>query len=162
MKHFILMLAVILFAIPGCRAEEKPAGPDLENLTITRVDGQKITLVIETAATPEARTIGLMFRKSMPQDAGMLFLFETEEPRAFWMRNTLIPLDMIFIKKDGAIRHIGANAIPHDETPVPSNGPASAVLEINGGRAAELGLKPGDIVHHAHFGNELAVPAPID
>lgn len=134
MKHFILMLAVVLFAIPGCRAEEKPAGPDLQNLTITRVDGQKITLVIETAATPEARTIGLMFRKSMPEDAGMLFLFEFEDPRAFWMRNTLIPLDMIFIKKDGSIRHIHANAVPHDETPVPSNGPAAAVLEINGGR----------------------------
>jgi uncharacterized membrane protein (UPF0127 family) len=161
-KYFVLMLVVVFFAIPGCRAEdEKTTNPGLETLSITRADGHQIDLVIETADTPQTRTVGLMFRKFMPKDNGMLFLFDEEEERAFWMRNTLIPLDMIFIKKDGVIRHIHANAIPHDDTPVPSDGPASAVLEINGGRAAELGLKPGDVVHHARFGNELAVHAAI-
>lgn len=158
-KHLVLMLAFVVFVVPGCRAEDHKA--DLQKLVITRADGKNIELDIETAATPESRTVGLMFRKEMPENAGMLFLFDEAANRAFWMRNTLIPLDMIFIEKDGVIGHIHANAIPHDETPVPSNGPATAVLEINGGRAAELGLKPGDIVHHAHFGNELAVPAPI-
>lgn len=164
MKHLVLMMAVILFAVPGCRAEEAvdtPPVPAVEKLIVEKSDGTKHEFTVEMATTPETRTIGLMFRKSMAPDAGMLFVFEQEEQRAFWMKNTLIPLDMVFIRKDGVIDSIHANAIPHDETPAPSKGPALGVLEINGGRAAELGIKPGDIIHHNSFGNPLAQPAPI-
>lgn len=164
MKHFVLMMAVILFAVPGCRAEEKvdaePA-PVIEKLVVEKADGTKHEFTVEMATTPEARTIGLMFRKSMDANAGMLFVFEKAEQRAFWMKNTLIPLDMVFIQADGKIDSIHANAVPHDETPAPSKGPALGVLEINGGRAAELGIKPGDIIHHNSFANPLAQPAPI-
>ena len=164
MKHFVLMMALILFVVPGCRAEEKAgdsSAPVVEKLVVEKSDGTKHEFTVEMATTPEARTIGLMFRKSMDPNAGMLFVFEKEEMRAFWMKNTLIPLDMVFIKKNGVIDSIHANAIPHDETPAPSKGLALGVLEINGGRAAELGIKPGDIIHHNSFGNPLAQPAPI-
>lgn len=164
MKHLILMMAFVLFAVPGCRAEEAgstASSPVIEKLVVEKSDGSKHEFTVEMATTPEARTIGLMFRKSMDPNAGMLFVFEKEEMRAFWMKNTLIPLDMVFIKKNGVIDSIHANAIPHDETPAPSKGPALGVLEINGGRAAELGIKPGDIIHHNSFGNPLAQPAPI-
>lgn len=160
MKHFIFALALICLAVPASRAEDQATGK-VEKLSILRADGQKIDLDVEIADTLESRTIGLMFRKSMPRNAGMLFLFEREEPRAFWMKNTLIPLDMIFVRSDGSIVNIAEKAIPHDETPVPSTGPAIAVLEINGGRAAELGLKAGDVIHYKSFNNGLAEPAPI-
>ena len=160
MKHLFFAMALICLTVPACRAEDQGAG-QMEKITILRADGQKVDLDVEIADTPELRTIGLMFRKSMPENAGMLFLFDREEPRAFWMKNTLIPLDMIFVRRDGSIVNIAEKAIPHNETPVPSTGPAIAVLEINGGRAAELGLKAGDIIHYKSFNNGLAEPAPI-
>lgn len=158
MKYLILTMAFLCLGLPACLASERPAS---EVLSIIQADGRKIDLNVEIADTPETRTIGLMFRKEMPADSGMLFLFDREEPRTFWMKNTLIPLDMIFIRRDGTIVNIAEKAVPHDETPVPSTGPAIAVLEINGGAAARLGLKAGDVVCHHRLNNGLAEPAPI-
>ncbi|HKX91128.1 MAG TPA: DUF192 domain-containing protein [Sphingomicrobium sp.] len=100
---------------------------------------------VEVAATPEQQATGMMFRRSVPVDRGMIFPYGQSQNVAFWMRNTLVPLDIIFIRSDGTIVRI-ATARPLDETPVPSGEPVSAVLEIRGGRAAELGIGEGDRV----------------
>lgn len=103
---------------------------------------------IEMADTPQARAKGLMYRKELAPDAGMLFDFQTERQTSFWMQNTYIPLDLLFIGADGVIRTIHPNAIPLDTTPIPSNAAVRFVLEIPGGRAAEIGAKPGDRLEH--------------
>ena len=90
--------------------------------------------------------MGLMYRNKLAPDRGMIFPFETPRVASFWMRNTLIPLDIIFVRDDGSIANIAANTVPYSEEPVPSDGPVAAVLEIAGGRSAELGIKPGDKV----------------
>lgn len=99
---------------------------------------------IEIAQTDQERSRGLMFRQSLAPDAGMLFDFFTEQPVAFWMQNTLIPLDMVFIGADGIIKSIHVNARPMDTTSIPSGASVRFVLEIPGGRASEIGLKAGD------------------
>jgi uncharacterized membrane protein (UPF0127 family) len=99
---------------------------------------------IEVMDTDAAREKGLMFRQSLAPDAGMLFDFLTEQPVEFWMVNTFIPLDMVFIAGNGIVKTVHANARPQDATPIPSGGPVQFVLEIPGGRAAEIGLAPGD------------------
>jgi len=108
---------------------------------------------VEVAADPDSQEKGLMFRKSMPPDAGMLFDFHTPAFQTFWMKNTIMPLDMIFIRADGTISSIAPDATPYSETPIPSYEAVRAVLEINGGRAAQLGILPGQHVHNAIFGN---------
>lgn len=122
-----------------------------EKLQIITAAGQAHTFAVEVARTPPQQAYGLMNRKSMPRDHGMLFTFQTEAGRSFWMKNTLIPLDMVFIRADGTIHHIHENAIPHDLTPILSNGPVKAVLEVNGGRMGALGIGPGDKVRHKFF-----------
>ncbi len=99
---------------------------------------------VELADTEAQRERGLMFRTELAPDAGMLFDFHDEQQTAFWMQNTLIPLDMIFIGADGVVRTIHANARPMDTTAISSEVPVRFVLEIAGGRAAEIGLQPGD------------------
>ncbi|QQG37421.1 MAG: DUF192 domain-containing protein [Micavibrio aeruginosavorus] len=124
---------------------------DTEALAIVTADGKSHQFNVEIARTPPQQAYGLMNRKSMSRDHGMLFTFQTEAGRSFWMKNTLIPLDMVFIKADGTIHHIHENAVPHDLTPVLSNGPVRAVLEVNGGRMSALGIRPGDKVRHKFF-----------
>ena len=99
---------------------------------------------LEIADTPAAREKGLMFRTSLSPDAGMLFDYHGEQQTSFWMQNTLIPLDMVFIGADGVVRTIHANARPMDTTPIPSEVPVQFVFEIAGGRGAEIGLRVGD------------------
>jgi uncharacterized protein len=101
--------------------------------------------VVEIAATPEQQEKGLMFRRLLGPDQGMIFPYEPSLNVSFWMKNTLIPLDIIFIRPDRTIARI-TNAKPLDETPLPSGEPIDGVLEIRGGRAAELGIRPGDVV----------------
>ena len=100
---------------------------------------------VQVAATPDEQERGLMFFKSLAPDQGMIFPYDPPQEVSFWMENTLIPLDIVFIRPDGTIARI-TNAKPLDETPLPSGEPIGAVLEIRGGRAAELGIKPGDEV----------------
>lgn len=101
---------------------------------------------VEIADTFATRERGLMFRKSLAADRGMLFDFKTVQPVSFWMKNTLIPLDMVFIGADGRIVSIARNATPMSETTIASAGPVLDVLELRGGRAAEIGAAPGDRV----------------
>ncbi|MBB4050740.1 hypothetical protein GGR20_000358 [Devosia subaequoris] len=103
---------------------------------------------VEVVDTPETRAQGLMYRQELADDAGMLFDFQEERPVSFWMRNTFIPLDMLFIEADGTILNIHVNARPHDTTSIPSEGPVQFVLEIPGGRSDELGIAAGDTVEH--------------
>ena len=107
---------------------------------------------VEVADTPEEREVGLMCRTELAPGRGMLFDFEA--PRhgvAFWMRNTLIPLDIIFIRPDGRVLSVARNARPLDETQLPAGGTIRGVLELAGGRAAQIGLQPGDHVVHGIF-----------
>ena len=101
--------------------------------------------IVEIAATEEQQERGLMFRKSLAGDRGMIFPYDPPQEVAFWMKNTLIPLDIVFIRSDGTIVRI-THAEAMDLTPLQSGEPIAAVLEVRGGRAAELGIREGDIV----------------
>ena len=114
-------------------------------LTIDTAAGER-QFTVELARTPSEMELGLMFRQSMPADAGMLFIYPSERQVEFWMKNTFIPLDMLFISTDGHVRHITERAIPLDETPIPSVEAVRAVLEVNGGTVSRLGIKEGDVV----------------
>jgi uncharacterized membrane protein (UPF0127 family) len=122
-----------------------PAGLDLVPLTI-RSGTKSHQFTVEMARSPQEQAQGLMFRTELAPDAGMLFPFPTPKPASFWMKNTVISLDLLFIRADGRIESIAANAVPYSIAPLSSTGPVAAVLELAGGRAAELGIKPGDTV----------------
>ena len=107
---------------------------------------------VELATTPSQMELGLMYRQNLPADAGMLFVYPSEQSVAFWMKNTLIPLDMLFIGADGRIRRIVERTIPLSTNPIPSGDPVRAVLEINGGAAEKLGIQAGDMVHSPSLG----------
>ncbi|WP_022708005.1 DUF192 domain-containing protein [Paracoccus zeaxanthinifaciens] len=118
---------------------------------------------VEVADSPEERAQGLMFRKELPAGTGMLFIYESPQPVSFWMRNTLIPLDMVFADETGVIRHIHRNARPLDETPIPGAAVGDPdpdrlfVLEIAGGEADRLGLKPGQPMAHPGMGDNAVL-----
>ncbi|HVU20610.1 MAG TPA: DUF192 domain-containing protein [Rhizomicrobium sp.] len=98
---------------------------------------------VEVAADRASQQKGLMYRKKMGPDAGMIFDFHQDVMTSFWMKNTFLPLDIIFIRSDGTISSIAADAVPLSETPIPCSEPVRAVLELNAGRAATLGIVPG-------------------
>jgi uncharacterized protein len=114
-------------------------------LTVTS-QGKQHRFRVELARSEAEQSKGLMFRTAMGADEGMVFPMNPPRQAAFWMRNTVIPLDIIFIGADRRVLNIAANAVPYDERPLPSFGPAAAVLELNGGRAAQLGIGAGDQV----------------
>jgi uncharacterized membrane protein (UPF0127 family) len=103
---------------------------------------------VEVADTTALRAQGLMHRPSMPRGAGMLFVYDAPATVSFWMRNTLIPLDMIFADETGRVTRVHANARPLDETPIPGGDGVQYVLEINGGLSADLGIVPGTEMRH--------------
>ena len=129
-------------------AERSPAGLEQVPLTIQSRSGTH-QFIVEVARTPEQQAQGLMHRQSLAPDRGMLFPYDPPQNASFWMKNTLIPLDMIFIRADGTVALIAANTVPLSLEPVPSLEPVAAVLEIAGGRAAELGIQAGDKVSWA-------------
>jgi len=114
-------------------------------LTVVTARGPHV-FQVEVAASEREQARGLMFRTAMGADEGMIFPMNPPRPAAFWMKNTVIGLDIIFIGADHKVLNIAANAVPYDETPLPSAGDAAGVLELNAGRAAQIGLKPGDKV----------------
>jgi len=135
---------------PAPVAAVEPAAPVFEPLDIVTAKGP-VHFRVEVAADEATREQGLMFRTHLDDDQGMLFDFHTPQQVSFWMKNTLIPLDMIFIRADGTIANIADNTEPSSETPIPSAGPVLGVLEIGGGLTQELGIKAGDKVTHRIF-----------
>jgi uncharacterized protein len=126
-------------------------GLRVERLSVATPRGPRVFRV-EMADTPRTREIGMMWRTEVPRGTGMLFDFKTQQPVTFWMENTLSGLDLIFIRTDGTIANIAANAAPLSRALIPSTGPILGVLEIGAGEAARLGLAPGQKVTHRMFG----------
>ncbi|MFG1346397.1 DUF192 domain-containing protein [Xanthobacter autotrophicus DSM 431] len=169
MPHVLLRRAVMAAALAPVLAFALPAAPFLSPLTPAlaaegapqpKIPGEALeiatskgvmTFEVEVARTDEQRTIGLMFRKSVGEQAGMLFDFKVDQPVYMWMKNTLVPLDMLFIRADGSIARIAAMTTPLSTETISSGEPVRAVLEIAGGAAKKLGIKPGDRVAHPVF-----------
>jgi uncharacterized membrane protein (UPF0127 family) len=101
---------------------------------------------IEVATTDQERALGLMFRRSLPENSGMLFIYDPPQSATMWMKNTLIPLDMVFISAEGKVHRIESNTEPFSTTVIPSEGEVVGVLELNAGEADKIGLKRGDKV----------------
>ncbi|MFN3823570.1 MAG: DUF192 domain-containing protein [Pseudorhodobacter sp.] len=118
--------------------------------------GNVARFTVDLADTPQSRAHGLMFRESLPKSRGMLFIYERPQRAVFWMKNTLIPLDMIFADDTGTVTHVHAEAVPHDETGIDGGEGVLAVLEINGGLAARMGIGPGAVLRHPAFSTERA------
>ena len=130
---------------PLATADQEPSALEVMPLQI-RSGSRTHSFQVEVARTPEEQAQGLMFRKSLAPDRGMLFPFIPPRPASFWMKNTLIPLDIIFIRPDGTIARIAVNTVPHSEQRVAVQEPMAAVLELAGGRSVQLGIKAGDRV----------------
>ena len=143
---FVLSFLSLLLPLP----DGSLAAQQLQSLEIATKNGVQI-FGVEMAVTPDEQARGLMFRRELPEKQGMLFDFQREQPTSFWMKNTYIPLDMIFIRADGRILRIAENTVPLSEALVPSGGPVRAVLEVIGGTAKKLGIAPGDRVVHPIF-----------
>lgn len=149
----VVLLWALLAALPPdgrFAAAEEPAFAS-DSLVILTQQGAEHAFTVELALTPQQRAHGLMFRREMAADAGMLFLFAREAPRSFWMKNTYLPLDILYLDREGRIVSIAADTTPLSETPIPSGEPAMGVLELNAGTAARLGIAPGDRVVHRAF-----------
>lgn len=155
MRLFTGVAAALLAAsLGGCRGEAQTAAPAPtaapDRLATVPLEIRSRATIhrftVEVARSEEEQAQGLMFRERLGPFEGMIFPFVPPRPASFWMKNTLIPLDMIFIRADGTIARIAANTVPHSLEPVSSGEPVAAVLEIAGGRAAELGILEGDRV----------------
>ncbi|WGM38867.1 DUF192 domain-containing protein [Caulobacter sp. NIBR1757] len=155
-RALLLAAALSCSGLAACKGEQ--AKPEtlisaLEPLTVTTASGP-VKFQVEIADDETERQNGLMWRESLAPDRGMLFDFKEEAQRSFWMKNTLIPLDILYIAADGTVVSIAQLTTPKSEAPIPSHGAALGVLEIAGGRAGELGIKPGDKVSHRIFKGE--------
>jgi uncharacterized membrane protein (UPF0127 family) len=150
-RRVLLGASLSLAAVAAC-AQDADVKFQKSSLVIATAS-REIKFDVDLATNDAERAHGLMFRKQLGAHEGMLFDFFKEMPVSFWMKNTLIPLDMVFIAGDGTIKHVHANAVPMSTDAIPSQYPVRAVLEINGGSAALLGIKPGDKVKHPIFGN---------
>ncbi|WP_375552156.1 DUF192 domain-containing protein [Rhodophyticola porphyridii] len=149
MRVFAALLALLLsagMALAECR-------PDRVDL---RGDFGTASFRVEVADDPQERAIGLMHRPSMPSGAGMIFIYERPQRVSFWMENTLIPLDMIFMDQTGMVTRVHENAIPLDRTPIPGGPDVLAVLEINGGLSSRIGIREGAELRHPGLPQDLA------
>jgi uncharacterized protein len=144
----LLHVALVACLVLGAGTVAQAAGQStLEIVSKTGVHA----FAVELATNDDERSRGLMFRKELPEGHGMLFDFQRDAPVAFWMHNTYIPLDMIFIRGDGSILRIAENTEPLSDRLIPSGGPVRAVLEVIGGTARKLGIAPGDRVSSPIF-----------
>ena len=139
-------LPIILLA--ACAGSS--AALPVETIAIDTPKGE-VTFKVQVAGDLESQERGLMFRRRMAPDAGMLFDFHHSQFVTFWMKDTYIPLDMLFVRADGTISTIEPNAVPMSTTTIRSVEPILVVIEVNGGRAHDLGIEPGDKVHAAEF-----------
>lgn len=151
-RRFLFAAAPAL-AVAGAALAQSTEITFKKSSLVVVAGGREIKFEVELALNDAERSRGLMYRDKLGPYDGMLFDFYQDAPVSFWMKNTLIPLDMLFIAGDGTIKHIHANATPLSTESIPSQFPVRAVLEINGGSAKLLGIKPGDKVRHPIFGN---------
>lgn len=152
------LLALLALAPLSARAQEPDitkAQPELpkEKLIIVTRDGARHEFNVEMATTTDQQTVGLMFRPSVPADGGMLFDWGSPRESQMWMRNTIAPLDMVFINADGTIRAIAENTVPQSLAVIDSHGPVRATLELAAGITAKLNIRVGDKVIQRIFGN---------
>jgi uncharacterized protein len=153
------LLLGMLAAVPrAARAQPvNPTGPQpelpKEKLVIVTRDGVRHDFNVEMAIKPDQQTVGLMFRPNVPADGGMLFDWGTPRDSQMWMRNTIAPLDMVFINADGTIRSIAENTVPESLAVIDSRGPVRATLELAAGSTARLNIRVGDKVQQRIFGN---------
>jgi uncharacterized membrane protein (UPF0127 family) len=153
-RHFILLTSFILLArAAGAVANEGQPQPNLpvEQLSIVTGDGQIHVFTVELAVTSQEQDTGLMFRRAVPTDTGMLFVFPQSEIVVFWMKNTVVPLDMVFITSNGVVASVAPNRVPYSLDDVWSGPSVLATLELQGGIAAKYNIRPGDRVLASQF-----------
>jgi uncharacterized protein len=148
-RHTSVLAAcfVVLMGVVGAHAAE------VQPLEIVTKSGVQV-FTVEVAKTEQERATGLMYRKELPEGRGMLFDFSPEQQVSMWMKNTFIPLDMIFVRGDGRILRIAENTEPQSEKIISSGGLVKGVIEVAGGTAKKLGIAPGDRVGHPLFGTK--------
>lgn len=146
-------LIALLATLPLAAHAQTTAQPELpkERLVIVTKDGARHEFNVEMALSPEQQTVGLMFRTSVPADGGMLFDWGVPRDSTMWMRNTVSPLDMLFINDDGTIRRIAEDTVPQSLAMIESRGPVRATLELAAGTAKRLGIRVGDRVEQRMF-----------
>lgn len=128
-----------------------------EDAVFIRGDWGTARFAVEIADDPQEQAQGLMHREVLAKSAGMLFVYDQPQRASFWMRNTLIPLDMLFVDARGVVQHIHHDAVPLDETPIPGGENVAAVLEINGGLARRMGIVVGSEMRHPSFVQNAAI-----
>ncbi len=154
MSRLSIFAAAAALALAGAGSSAAQDVCALERLDV-RADGATVRFTIEVADDADERALGLMNRPEMPQFSGMLFIYESPRPVAFWMKNTMIPLDMLFADETGTVRHIHRNAVPYSTDSIPGGDGIQYVLEINGGMSDLLGLSEGAELRH------IGIPADI-
>ncbi len=148
----MLVLALALLAFQPASAQRADQAVDGGIAVVETASGAH-SFTVELAETPAQRARGLMFRRQMAPDHGMLFDFGTDDEVRMWMQNTYISLDMVFITRDGVVHRIERNTTPLSTRTISSKGPVRSVLEVIAGTADRIGLKRGDVVRHPIFGN---------
>ena len=148
-------------ALAACNAQPQSANAATESRAQTGLqqvpltihsDGRGHRFTVMVARTAAEQATGLMYRESLGPGEGMIFPYDPPQVVGFWMKNTLIPLDMLFLREDGTVARVARNARPFDLTPIPSGEPVRYVLELNGGKAADLGVAEGDRLEHPIIG----------
>lgn len=151
MSALVALFLLVSACLHGLTAAELFAR---EPLTVATRGGGKVTFNVELALTEAQREQGLMFRRMMGENEGMLFDFQRQQPVYMWMKNTVLPLDMLFMDKAGRITKIKRDAVPFSEEILSSGGPVRYVLELNAGAAQKFGIAEGDLVQSSQLGNE--------
>ena len=145
MRLFVIVSLFLMYNLCEASASVK------SELSIITSNGSKHNFLVEVARTEEEKKIGLMFRKTLAKNAGMLFLYKREALRLMWMKNTFIPLDILFIDKEGVIKRVVKRTVPHSLATISSRQSVLAVLELRGGITSSLDIKKGDRIEHQAF-----------
>jgi len=145
MRLFLIVSLFLIYNLCEVSASVK------SELSIITSNGSRYNFLVEVARTEEEKKIGLMFRKTLAKNAGMLFLYKREALRLMWMKNTFIPLDILFIDKKGVIKRVVKRTVPHSLATISSRQSVLAVLELRGGITSSLDIKKGDRIYHPAF-----------
>jgi len=156
----LAVLTVVAPGVPPALAQRSELVAFERSTLVIETERAKHRFDIELATTPEQQRQGLMFRNRMAADAGMLFIYDGTAPVSMWMKNTFIPLDMLFIDAEGKIVKIVERTVPQSLETISAGRPVTAVLEVNGGTTSRLGIKPGDRVVHAAIKPRVQPVAP--